>query len=135
MKNILKRIAAWNSFVRDEANRQSIPGMARLYRRFLDAHPGAPLVYLSTGAWNTFEFLQRFLRRHAYPKGPLLLTDWGPTNAGWFRSGADHKRLALRELARDFPDIKWVLIGLTMVFYFIVSPFVVWPRIFNGEED
>jgi phosphatidate phosphatase APP1 len=41
----------------------------------------------------------------------LLLTDWGPTNTGWFRSGVDHKRTALRELARDFPDIEWVLVG------------------------
>lgn len=104
-------IAAWNSFVRDESNRQSIPGMARLYRRFLDAHPGAPLVYLSTGAWNTFEFLQRFLRRHAYPKGPLLLTDWGPTNTGWFRSGMEHKRTALLRLAAEFPRITWLLVG------------------------
>ncbi len=31
--------------------------------------------------------------------------------------------------------IKWVLIGLTMVFYFIISPFILWPRIFNGSDD
>jgi len=24
--------------------------------------------------------------------GPMLLTDWGPTNTGWFRSGREHKR-------------------------------------------
>jgi len=26
-----------------------------------------------------------------FPEGPLLLTDWGPTNTGWFRSGREHK--------------------------------------------
>ena len=36
--------------------------------------------------------------------------------------------------SQTYTVIKWVLIGLTMVFYFIVSPFVIWPRIFNGEE-
>jgi phosphatidate phosphatase APP1 len=41
----------------------------------------------------------------------LLLTDWGPTNTGWFRSGLEHKRNALRQLARDFPKISWLLIG------------------------
>ena len=104
-------IAAWNSFVRDESNRQSIPGMARLYHRYLEAHPGAPMVYLSTGAWNTFEFLNRFLERHHYPAGPLLLTDWGPTNTGWFRSGMEHKRTSLLRLAADFPRLTWLLIG------------------------
>lgn len=43
--------------------------------------------------------------------GPLLLTDWGPTNTGWFRSGQDHKRACLDRLAKDFPKIKWLLIG------------------------
>lgn len=104
-------IAAWNSFVRTEQARQSVPGMARMYQRLLAEHPSAPVVYVSTGAWNTYPFLTRFLARHGYPTGPLLLTDWGPTNTGWFRSGPEHKRAALRELARDFPHIRWVLVG------------------------
>lgn len=104
-------IAAWNSLVVTEQARQAVPGMARMYHRLLEDHPGAPIVYISTGAWNTFPFLRRFLKRHGYPEGPMLLTDWGPTNTGWFRSGPEHKRIALRELARDLPHIRWVLIG------------------------
>lgn len=104
-------IAAWNSFVRTEQARQAVPGMARMYQTLLSQNPGAPIIYVSTGAWNTFGFLNRFLKRHGYPTGPMLLTDWGPTNTGWFRSGPDHKRQALRELARDFPGIRWLLIG------------------------
>lgn len=104
-------IAAWNSFVLTEQAREAVPGMADMYRRLLADHPGAPIVYVSTGAWNTVPFLHRFLRRHGYPDGPMLLTDWGPTNTGWFRNGPDHKRRALQDLARDFPSIRWVLIG------------------------
>ncbi len=104
-------IAAWNSFVLTEQARQSVPGMARMYQRLLAEHPDAPVIYVSTGAWNTYPFLTRFLSRHGYPTGPLLLTDWGPTNTGWFRSGPEHKRAALRELTRDFPNIRWVLVG------------------------
>ena len=104
-------IAAWNSFVVTEQARQSVPGMARMYQRILKDHPGAPVVYVSTGAWNTYPFLRRFIKRHGYPQGTMLLTDWGPTNTGWFRSGPEHKRLSLRELARDLPNITWLLIG------------------------
>ncbi|QLQ15643.1 MAG: DUF2183 domain-containing protein [Micropruina sp.] len=104
-------IAAWNSFVRDESNRQAIPGMARLYHELLDAFPGSPLVFVSTGAWNTHGFLNRFLVRHGYPNGPMLLTDWGPTNTGWFRSGMQHKRASLLQLTVDFPHISWLLVG------------------------
>lgn len=104
-------LAAWNSFVLTEGNRQAVPGMARMYQKLLAANPGAPIIYLSTGAWNTLPFLNRFLARHGFPKGVFLMTDWGPTNTGWFRSGQEHKRSALRALARDFPNIKWLLVG------------------------
>lgn len=104
-------LAAWNSFVMTEGNRQAVPGMARMYQKLLKDHPGAPIVYVSTGAWNTVPFLNRFMHRHGFPEGPMLLTDLGPTQNAWFRSGPDHKRRALAELARDFPHIKWVLVG------------------------
>lgn len=104
-------IAAWNSFVITEGQRRAIPGMARFYQHFQQRHPGAPVIYVSTGAWNTIPFLNRFLQRHGFPAGALLLTDWGPTNTGFFRSGPDHKRYSMHELARDFPAIKWLLVG------------------------
>ncbi len=96
--------------LREEA-RRPVKGMAELYTRLLASHPGAPTVYVSTGAWNAAASLTRFLSRHRFPDGPLLLTAWGPTNTGWFRSGQDHKRECLRRLAEDFPRIRWLLIG------------------------
>jgi phosphatidate phosphatase APP1 len=104
-------LAAWNTFVLDEHARAAVPGMAVLYERLVAANPGAPVFYLSTGAWNVAPTLTRFLSRHLYPAGPLLLTDWGPTPDRWFRSGQEHKRTTLRRLAAEFPDIRWLLIG------------------------
>jgi len=104
-------IAAWHTFVRHLRSRQLVPGMAQMYRDILTDHPGAPMFYLSTGAWNIMPALAHVLRRGNYPPGPMLMTDWGPTNTGWFRSGQEHKRTALRRLRAEFPDIRWVLIG------------------------
>jgi phosphatidate phosphatase APP1 len=104
-------LAAWNTFVVHESARQAVPGMAELYRRLISDHPNAPVLYLSTGAWNTAETLTRFFKHHNFPDGALLLSDWGPTNSGWFRSGQEHKRINLRDLAIDFPKIRWILIG------------------------
>jgi phosphatidate phosphatase APP1 len=104
-------LAAWNTFVLDEHARAAVPGMAVLYERLATANPATPVFYLSTGAWNVAPTLSRFLSRHLYPAGPLLLTDWGPTPDRWFRSGQAHKRDTLRRLAREFPQIRWLLIG------------------------
>lgn len=104
-------IAAWNSFVLEESARKVVPGMPAMYRSLLAHQPGAPIFYLSTGAWNTQPILTRFLRRHGFPPGPALLTDWGPTTDSIFRSGQAHKRAALRRLAAEFPHIQWLLVG------------------------
>lgn len=104
-------IAAWNSFVLDEHARQPVPGMAVMLERLTRDSAGAPVIYLSTGAWNVAPTIMRFLRRHLFPSGPMLLTDWGPTHDRWFRSGRDHKAENLRRLAAEFPHVRWLLIG------------------------
>jgi phosphatidate phosphatase APP1 len=104
-------LAAWNTFVLNEHARTPVAGMSVLYERITRSHPGVPVIYLSTGAWNVAPTLTRFLSRNLYPAGALLLTDWGPTHDRIFRSGSLHKQENLRRLADEFPDIKWVLVG------------------------
>lgn len=110
-------LAAWNSFVLDEHARTPTPGMAVMMERLLSRSPvgpdqqRAPVFYVSTGAWNVAQTLTRFLTRNLYPQGPLLLTDWGPTEDRWFRSGQQHKVEQLARLAEEFPQMRWVLIG------------------------
>ncbi len=104
-------LAAWNTFVLDEHARTPVAGMAVLYEKLVRDHPGSPVIYLSTGAWNVAPTLTRFLSRHLYPPGALLLTDWGPTHDRWFRSGRDHKEHSLQRLVDEFPQLTWILIG------------------------
>lgn len=104
-------IAAWNGSSRTSRTGQSIPGMARFYRRCLDAHPARRCSTCPPGPGTPTTSWKRFLGQHNCPNGPLLLTDWGPTNTGWFRSGMEHKRTCLLRLAAEFPRISWLLVG------------------------
>ncbi len=104
-------LAFWNTFVRREASRRPVPGMAALYTRLLDQDPDAFVAYLSTGPWNVAPALEQFLARHGFPPGPLLMTDWGPTPDGWFRSGREHKRTQLARLLAELPRLHWMLVG------------------------
>ncbi|OJX63860.1 MAG: ACP synthase [Micrococcales bacterium 73-13] len=104
-------VAAWNTFIVDEHARIQVSGMAVLYERIRRQHTGAPIIYLSTGAWNIAPTLHRFLTRNLFPPGPFLLTDWGPTHDRFFRNGREHKRAQLRRLAAEFPQVRWLLIG------------------------
>lgn len=104
-------LALWNTLVLSERARTPTPGMAVMLDRVMAQNPGAPILYLSTGAWNVAPALARFLARNLYPDGVLLLTDWGPTSQHWFRSGPQHKLRNLARLAQEFPGVKWLLIG------------------------
>lgn len=104
-------VAFRNAFVSREVDRLPVPGMAGLYRDLVAERPDTFVVYLSTGAWNVAGAIGRFLARHDYPPGPALLTDWGPTPSGWFRSGQRHKTTELRRLMSDFPQLRWTLVG------------------------
>jgi len=104
-------LAFWNTFVRREGVRRAVPGMADLYRELVTYDPETFVVYLSTGPWNVAPALQSFLTRLGFPRGPLLMTDWGPTPDGWFRSGQLHKRTQLRRLLGELPQLSWVFIG------------------------
>jgi phosphatidate phosphatase APP1 len=104
-------VAFRNAFLVRGSDRVAVPGMADVYREVVAAHPDAFVVYLSTGAWNTAGTLVGFLARHGYPRGPLLLTDWGPTPDAWFRSGQEHKRRQLARLFEELPQLRWLLVG------------------------
>jgi phosphatidate phosphatase APP1 len=104
-------VAARNAFIHMDTSRRPVPGMASFFRALLTQHPDALVVYVSTGAWNAAPAMGRFLTRHGYPAGPLLMTDWGPADDRLFRSGAEHKRTTLRRLLNELPHLHWVLVG------------------------
>lgn len=116
-------VAAKNAFFTYVSSRQEVPAMARFLTQLAGAygiraargasteHGRTATVYLSTGAWNVAPGLRHFLARGSFPTGTPLLTDWGPSQTGWFRSGPEHKRTQLRRLAREMPWVEWFLVG------------------------
>jgi phosphatidate phosphatase APP1 len=99
----------------DANNRAAIPGMASLYRGLARAggtDAGYPsFFYVSTGSWSMYPVLTKFLQGRGFPRGPLFLTDWGPTDRYVTRSGAEHKRSTIRRLLDGYPDQRFVCIG------------------------
>lgn len=106
-------LAAKYAFVDYVSERQAVPGMASFLQSLSRGYGSEqlPQIYLSTGAWNLVPALRRFVERVGYPLGTFLMTDFGPSHSGWFRSGREHKRRELRRLAAFFPQMKWILVG------------------------
>jgi phosphatidate phosphatase APP1 len=105
--------------LREASQRAAIPGMASLYRgltrgiptRSGNRKPEPTFFYVSTGSWSFYPTLQEFMQLRGFPQGPMFLTDWGPTERYLRRSGAEHKRTAIRRLIEAYPGMSFVLIG------------------------
>lgn len=102
----------------DAHTRRAVPGMSSLYRGLargrhgLAAAPPEPgFFYVSTGSWSFYEMLTQFLQLRGFPRGPLFLTDWGPSDRYVYRSGRQHKQQAIDRLMTGYPDTPLLLIG------------------------
>lgn len=111
--------AVKQALLRDANTRSAVRGMASLYRGLARGVPGKSgarkpepaFFYVSTGSWSFYETLQQFIQLRAFPQGPMFLTEWGPTERYVRRSGAEHKRVAIRRLLEAYPSTDFVLIG------------------------
>ncbi len=105
--------------LREASQRGAIPGMASLYRGLVrgvadrkgNRKPEPTFFYVSTGSWSFYPMLQQFVQLRAFPQGPMFLTDWRPTERYLRRSGAEHKRTAIRRLFEAYPKKPFVLFG------------------------
>ncbi len=105
--------------LREASERAAIAGMPSLYRglargiptRAGNRKPAPTFFYVSTGSWSFYPTLQEFVQLRGFPVGPMFLTDWGPTERYLRRSGAEHKRAAIRRLFEAYPGMRFVLIG------------------------
>ena len=107
------------TLLHDAEERRAIPGMAALYRglarglptRAGNHRPEPTFFYVSTGSWSFYSMLEQFVELRGFPRGPMFLTDWGPTERYLRRSGAEHKRTAIRRLFEAYPGMQFVLVG------------------------
>jgi phosphatidate phosphatase APP1 len=107
------------TLLREANQRRAIPGMSSLYRGLVRGvanqagkrKPEPTFFYVSTGSWSFYPLLEQFIGLRAFPQGPMFLTDWGPTERYLRRSGAEHKRTAIRRLFEAYPGMRFVLIG------------------------
>lgn len=107
------------TLLRNAEERRAVAGMSALYRGLLrgvpnrtgNRRPEPSFFYVSTGSWSFYPLLEHFVELQGFPEGPMFLTDWGPTERYMRRSGAEHKRTALRRLFEAYPGMSLVLIG------------------------
>lgn len=107
---LVKRTATGSAWTR-----RAFPGTAELYAG-LERGPGLDeqnlVAYLSSSAWNLYDFLVSFLDYHNLPQGTLCLRDLGIDREKLGQSAHGvHKSANIDAILTAHPDLNFVLVG------------------------
>lgn len=107
----LKLKMLYATLFKNAQQRLPMEGTVTLFKAFVRGGDGLrqnPIFYLSHSPWNMYDLLVEFLEVQRFPKGPILLRDYGINPSGAF---ADHKLKSIDHILETFPHLPFVLLG------------------------
>lgn len=102
----------WTTLTGNALTRKMFPDAVQLMSQL---HDGVnPVFYVSSSAWNLYDFLQEVFRRHGMVPGPMFLRDLGLTETHLIKgSHGSHKGNAIDTILAANPDLPFLLMGDT----------------------
>lgn len=110
----LKWEVVFNTLFKKAAQRIPLEGAAQFYgllHRGKSGEAANPIFYVSHSPWNLYRYLELFLNKNDFPKGPILLRNF-PKWAGFGSKGEKpQKQKEIINILKTYPDLKFILIG------------------------
>ena len=103
----------YNTFLKRASNRTPLEGAAEFYHLLHRGKSGKeanPIFYVSHSPWNLYRYLEFFLKKNDFPKGPILLREFAD-----FRNRKNNdkpqKQHEILNILKTYPQLKLILIG------------------------
>ncbi|WP_299431956.1 phosphatase domain-containing protein [uncultured Aquimarina sp.] len=112
--SLLKWRVIANTFFKNFDRRLPLEGTVEFYQKLKygkDTLPANPIFYVSNSPWNLYDYLTAFLKKHNFPKGPILLRDFRTPFDKTPKPTAPHKQSEILSLLNIYPNLKFILIG------------------------
>lgn len=103
-----------NTFFKTPHKRKALEGSAEFYHLLhlgKSASDANPIFYVSNSPWNLYRYLEFFLKRNNFPKGPILLRDFRTPFDRTPKTELAHKYHEIFNILNTYPDLKFILIG------------------------
>ena len=108
-----------NTIFKRAEKRIPLEGAADFYTKLQRGKTGEdhnPIFYVSHGPWNLYRYLEVFLEKNNFPKGPILLRDFVNPFSKGFRSAAlkaekPQKQKEIVNIMKTYPKLPFILIG------------------------
>lgn len=111
--SILKWRVLFNTVFKGAFKRVPLEGAAEFYHKLHRGKSGNkanPIFYVSHSPWNMYRYLEYFLKKNKFPKGPILLRSMNTI----FNKKTDEKPQKQQEIIHilnAYPNLKFILIG------------------------
>lgn len=110
----LKWRVLYNTFLKTVKSRVPLEGAAEFYHLLHRGKTGIqsnPIFYVSHSPWNMYRYLEFFLKKNNFPKGPILLRDFGSFLNRKDKSEKPQKQKEIINILKTYSDLKLILIG------------------------
>ncbi|MBQ4818536.1 phosphatase domain-containing protein [Aquimarina sp. MMG016] len=112
--SVLKWRVVANTLFKNYDKRLPIEGTVDFYKKLhlgKNGMPINPFFYVSNSPWNLYDYLNAFLKKHSFPKGPILLRDFRTPFDKTPKPKLPHKQSEILSLLEMYPNLKFILIG------------------------
>lgn len=103
-----------NTFFKRAEKRIPLEGAAAFYHKLHDGKSGSdcnPVFYVSHSPWNLYRYLEVFLQKNDFPKGPILLRDFVNPFAKKYKPEKPQKQKEIINILKTYPQMSFILIG------------------------
>ena len=112
--SLFKWRVIYNTFFKTAKSRIPLEGAAEFYHLLHRGKSGTetnPLFYVSHSPWNMYRYLEYFLKINDFPKGPILLRDFGNFLKRKKIEEKPQKQKEILNILKTYPNLNLILIG------------------------
>lgn len=103
-----------NTVFKRPGKRAPLKGAAEFYgllHRGKSGNEANPIFYVSHSPWNLYRYLEFFLKKNNFPKGPILLRNFPKFGKRKAEDEKPQKQKEILNILRTYPALKFILIG------------------------
>ncbi|WP_242202791.1 App1 family protein [Aestuariivivens insulae] len=111
--SVLKWRVLYNTLLTSAGQRLPLECAPEFYQKLHEGktgHEANPIFYVSHSPWNLYRYLEYFLKKNKFPKGPIILRNF-PRPFSKSRGEKPRKQQEIINLLKAYPKLKFILIG------------------------
>ncbi|MEP3836700.1 MAG: phosphatase domain-containing protein [Algibacter sp.] len=114
LTSILKWRVLFNTLLTSAGKRLPLEGAPEFYQLLHRGKSGKeanPIFYVSHSPWNLYRYLELFLNKNNFPKGPIILRSFPRPFAKKRKGEKPQKHKEIVNILKTYPNLKFILIG------------------------